>query len=419
MKAMKEPYDVLIVGGGLVGASLATALGGQPLRVALMEAMSFGGEGQRRLDERAIALACGSQRILKTLGVWQRMAAGAEPIHRVHVSDRGHFGAVRIHCREEGVDALGYVASSGVLGDALAASLADVGNLEVICPARLIDVGVSASGVEAQIEHASGQGLIRTRLLVAADGGESAVRRRLGIGAIRWDYGQSAVIATVRPERPHRQTAYERFTETGPLALLPVTDERCAVIWTVRPEQACGLAALSDAAFASALYKQFGSRLGRFSDPSARSAYSLRLVRSREQVRRRVAVIGNAAHALHPIAGQGFNLGLRDVAALAEVLADGARVGRDPGDLELLRDYARRREHDQRVVVYLTDGLARLFSSPLPPVTVLRDLGLVALERLPQLKHLLARQTMGLAGRLPRLVRGLSLSPPSSGAHHG
>jgi len=217
------------------------------------------------------------------------------------------------------------------------------------------------------------------------------------------------VITNVTPERAHHNRAFERFTDSGPLALLPMGDNRCSVVWTVRGDRADEVMSLEDAPFLNALQERFGARLGSFLRVGKLRAYPLKLVRAEEHVRPRLALIGNAAHTLHPVAGQGFNLGLRDVAVLAEVLSNAAAAGRDIGALEVLQDYARWRRRDHFKMIAFTDGLARVFANPLAPLRALRNIGLLTVDVVPPLKHVLTRHTMGLAGKLPRLARGLSL----------
>lgn len=406
---MTNDYDILIIGGGLVGASLACALGGQALRVGLIEAKPFATRAQPDYDERSIALSYGSQRIFAAMNLWPALADGCTPIQRIRISDRGHFGAARLDAAEEGVAALGYVAPARVIGQALAARLAEFSNIEMLCPAQVDAVRLDAEAAEVSVRIGASTQLLRSRLVVAADGAHSLVREQLGIETAHWQYDQTAVIANITPERPHANTAYERFTDTGPLALLPLQDNRCSLVWTVRNAQVDVLMQLDDAAFLAALQERFGQRLGRLLKVGTRQAYPLNLVRAREAVRARLALIGNAAHSLHPVAGQGFNLGLRDVAALADVLVEALHDGVDIGNLAVLQRYADARRRDQRGVIAFTDGLARIFSNPLAPVAVARNLGLVAVDLLPPCKHFLSRRTMGLAGRLPRLARGLSL----------
>jgi 2-octaprenyl-6-methoxyphenol hydroxylase len=406
---MDYDSDVLIVGGGLVGASLACALGKAGMEVAVVEAHTFRIDAQPNYDERSIALAQGSQRIFSGLGLWGALADQVCPIHTIHVSDRGRFGFTRLRREEEGVPALGYVASARILGNTLIEGLHQLPGVRLMAPARLSEFRIGSDAVEADLETEGASRTHRARLLVAADGVNSAVRDRLGIRTRQWDYGQTAVIANVTPEQPHDNVAYERFTDTGPMALLPLLGDYCALVWTVRSQQAEELLALDDAQFLARLQHRFGYRLGRFVQVGERHAYRLQLLRARESIRPRLALLGNAVHTLHPVAGQGFNLGLRDVAALAEVVIDARRGGTDIGDIGVLKRYADWRQADQRRVVAFTDGMVRLFSQPLPPVAWLRDAGMLALDLFPPAKRWFGRMTMGRAGRLPRLARGLEL----------
>jgi Ubiquinone biosynthesis hydroxylase, UbiH/UbiF/VisC/COQ6 family len=268
-------------------------------------------------------------------------------------------------------------------------------------------------GVALDIQVGDERRGITTRLLVAADGGDSSVRDRLGIRVEGHDYGQDAVVTTVLADRPCPGQAFERFTDTGPLAMLPMPGGRYSVVWTCRPTETAELLALTESDFSARLQARFGWRLGRLSAPSPRQAYPLRLRLVRETIHERLVLIGNAAHTLHPVAGQGFNLGLRDVAALAEVLGEAARCGQDPGSADTLADYKRWRGRDQVATAWLTDTLARLFVVPWRPVRLARNLGLLGLDLVPAARRRLARRLMGLAGALPRLARGLPLE-----AHH-
>jgi len=406
---MTDETDILIIGGGLVGASLAVALGQAGLTVTVVEACPLSVDQQPNYDERSIALAQGSQCIFSALGLWQSLQDEVCPIHTIHVSDRGHFGFTRLRREQQGVPALGYVATARVLGKTLLDQLDRLPNVQTLAPAQLIDFQVHADGVSTRLMQKDQTLECSARLLVAADGAQSSVRDQLGIHSTRRDYGQTAVIANVTAERGHENVAYERFTDTGPLALLPMTGQRCALVWTVRSDQCDDIMSLDDAQFLSRLQERFGYRLGRFVKVGQRYAYPLQLLQSKESIRPRMALIGNAAHTLHPVAGQGFNLGLRDVAALAEVIMDARRKGLDIGDNTVLARYAEWRQTDQRRVVAFTDGMIRLFGHSLPPVTWLRDAGMLALDICPPAKRWFGRLTMGRAGRLPRLARGLEL----------
>ena len=406
---MAEHYDILIVGGGLVGASLVCALAGQGMTIGLVESAPFGSRGQAGFDDRAIALAAGSQRIFAGMGLWDAIAPSATPIERIHVSDRGRFGFTRLDRREEGVAALGYVVLSRDLGRVLAERLQRLDGVELITPAEVTDIDNSATPARVQLNREGQPAGVTADLVVAADGARSRVREALGIETSEWDYRQTALITNIRTARPHGNVAYERFTDQGPIALLPMSEGRCSVVWTLPAAQVDAVLALNDAACLARLQERFGYRLGRFERIGRRDAYPLTLVRARESVRSRLALIGNAAHTLHPIAGQGFNLGLRDVAALAEVVCDAHRAGRDIGEAGVLQQYADWRRADHPAVIAFTDGLTRLFTNPLAPVALLRDAGMLAMDLLPPAKRLFGRLTMGRSGRLPRLARGVEL----------
>ena len=404
-----QRYDILIVGGGLVGAALVGALQGRDLRIAVVEAVQFEARTEAGYDDRTIALAYGTRRIFETLGLWDALAKDATPIHRIHVSDRGHCGFTRMDREEESLPALGYVVPARVLGQVLGDVARAARGVDFYCPAVLADLNIETERATASLLRDDEPLLLSTRLVVAADGAGSAVRDRFGIPLIERDYGQTAVIANITPQLPHRHVAYERFTDTGPMAVLPMAEDRCAVVWTVDSRVSGEIMALSDDAFLSRLQERFGYRLGRFERVGRRQAYPLRLVKAQESVRHRLALVGNAAHTLHPIAGQGFNLGVRDVAVLAEVLVDALTEGHDPGELAVLTRYDTWRHADHQGVTAFTDGLARLFTLPIPALGMARGAGMIALDLLPPAKRLLTRVTMGRAGRIPRLARGLPL----------
>jgi 2-octaprenyl-6-methoxyphenol hydroxylase len=399
--------DVVIAGGGMIGASLAVALAPLKLRVALVETAPLGSESQPSFDERTTALSNGSRRIYEGMGIWPAVAHEATPIRRIHVSDRGRFGFARIDAAEQGVAALGYVLANRALGAALWARLSTNEHLTVHCPATATGLSKHGEDLEVAVERGGSPLRIACRLLVAADGANSSIRRALGIEATTWNYDQVAVITNVLPQKFHDHVAYERFTPTGPVALLPMNEGRCTVVWTLAPDRAQQVMAESDAEFLRELQEAFGMRLGRFTRVGRRHSYPLALTRADEQVAERVVIIGNAAQGLHPIAGQGFNLGLRDVATLAELIAEHRA---DLGSGEMLERYREWRRSDRRTVVAFTDGLVRLFGSPLAGVKMARDLGLLAFDLLPPAKGALSRLSMGVSGRLPKLARGLPLT---------
>ncbi len=404
-------YDLVIIGGGMVGASLAISLSEQPLRIALIEAAPLRTDATPPCyDDRAIALSFGSRRIFEGMGLWANIAAQTTAIKNIHVSDQGRFGFTRLSAQQENVDALGYVATARQLGAVLMAQLQHCNNLTIISPATLTELKLSDDHATTVISQDDGNTeTITSKLVIAADGGNSHVRRQLDIRTTDRDYRQTAIIANITPEKPHRHVAYERFTQNGPLALLPMPDNRCSLVWTCTPEDAERVLQLSDADFLAELQPCFGKRLGRFVKVGKRNSYPLKLIQAQEQVRARLALIGNAAHTLHPIAGQGFNLGLRDVAALAQNVVDASLVGDDIGALSVLENYSQWRQRDHRQVIAFTNTLVQTFSNQFPPLAFARNLGLVATDVVPPLKHLLARHSMGITGKLPRLARGLPL----------
>jgi 2-octaprenyl-6-methoxyphenol hydroxylase len=402
-------YDILIVGGGLVGASLLRALRGRGLRIAVVEAVQFETRTEAGYDDRAIALAHGTQRIFSSLGLWSGMENDVTPIHRIHVSDRGHCGFTRMDRAEEGLPALGYVVPARVLGQVLGNVARDDEAVDLYCPATLAELTLGVDAACATVVQEDMSKILTARLVVAADGAGSVVRDRLGIAVTGHDYGQTAVIANITPQLPHRNVAFERFTDTGPLAVLPMSEGRCALVWTVDSREAGTVTGMPDNEFLGRLQERFGYRLGRLERVGRRQAYPLRLVKAEESVRHRLALVGNAAHTLHPIAGQGFNLGVRDIAVLAEVLVDALAEGRDPGELAVLNRYDAWRHADHQRVTAFTDVLARLFTLPLPALGMARAAGMLALDLLPPAKRTLTHLTMGRSGRLPRLARGLPL----------
>jgi 2-octaprenyl-6-methoxyphenol hydroxylase len=411
---VSDSFDIAIVGGGMVGASLAVALKGLDARVALIEAVPHGAATQPSFDERTTALSNGSRRILETLGVWPDVAAMATPIAKIHVSDRGHFGFARIDAADQGLNALGYVVPNRLLGSALWSQLRNRNDVHVYCPAQVSRVVGDQDSVELEVPAAGGDKcVIKTRLVVAADGIESAVREAFGVAADVRDYEQTAVITTVLPRKFHEYVAYERFTESGPLALLPLTDGRCTLVLTLNRALAEAAMGWSDEEFLTELQHRFGFRLGRFLKVGRRFAYPLSLTRARRTSAGRCVIVGNAAQGLHPVAGMGFNLGLRDVASLAELVAEhcGEPASRDLGNAALLSAYDAWRAADRREIIGFTDGLVRLFSNPLGAVQRLRNLGLLAFDLMPPAKAALSSLSTGAAGRVPKLARGVALAP--------
>jgi len=402
---MNQDYDVAIVGGGMVGASFALALRATSLRVLLIESFAPDSTQQPSFDERTTALGNGSRQIFESLGVWGAMSADAAPIRSIHVSDAGRFGVARLDAQEQGVEAFGYVVPNRVIGRVLWQALRDAPNITLAMPAKLESARSLAEGVELDVTADGKTQTLRAAVAVAADGAGSVLRASAGIEAGVEDYEQVAIVLNAGTDRPNVGEAFERFTPSGPLAVLPVSGGGYAVVWAVKPERARELVALSDEAFAAELLNAFGWRAGRWNRIGKRNTYPLSLSRAEETVAGRVVLIGNAAQALHPVAGQGFNLGLRDAATLAELLAS----DREPDFSELLARFASWRNEDRSGVTKFTDGLVKLFGSEKPGLPMVRNFGLLLFDLSPTAKRALSRVSWGFAGRMPRLARGLPL----------
>ncbi len=400
----KNHYDIIIAGGGMIGTSLALALAPLGLHVAMVEPVPRAAAEQPSFDDRSTALSRSSQRMFEALRLWQAIVPAATPITKLHVSDQGRFGFSHIDASEQGVEALGYVVINRVLGTVLQDALQQVAQLDIHCPARV--AAARAGPDQALVKLEDGKELTAA-LLVVADGARSAVRSMIGIEASQASYEQRGIIGNLLPEKSLENRAFERFTEQGPLAILPIADGRAGFVWTVAEHDAGRVLGLGDDCFLAELQAAFGYRLGSFSRVGKRDSYPLLLSRALRLTAPRAVLVGNAAHGLHPAAAQGFNLGLRDVAALCDCIAE---TPGDPGASQLLTRYADWRRHDQRKLVGFTDGLVRLFGSSMPPMRVLRDLGMLGFDLVPGVRSLFARHTMGLAGRLPRLSRGVPIT---------
>ncbi|HYM35500.1 MAG TPA: 2-octaprenyl-6-methoxyphenyl hydroxylase [Steroidobacteraceae bacterium] len=427
-----QQHDILICGGGLVGASLALALSQLEFDVALAEAVPFGKPEQPSFDERTTAISNGTQRIFNALGVWPLIERSATPIKKIHVSDRGRFGFARIDAQEQDLPQLGFVVVNRVMGEALWRRLQE-SKVKIYAPARVTalklvgdrqaitltsDLQPTAYDLHGRRECRTSQehcpASLQSRLVIAADGARSIVREAAGIGATHKDYEQTAVIATIACQKFHSHVAYERFTAEGPIAMLPLSDARVGLVWTLARKVANEVMQLNDADFIVRLQAAFGLRLGRFMQVGKRYSYALSLTQSEQHIAERLAIIGNAAQGLHPIAGQGFNLGLRDAACLAEVLADACRENPqvDPGGVGVLRRYADWRGEDRKGIVRFTDGLVRLFAQDFAPIKTVRDIGMLLFDLSPQAKDYLSQLSLGAAGKIPRMARGGSLRDP-------
>ncbi|MFI8337778.1 2-octaprenyl-6-methoxyphenyl hydroxylase [Pseudomonas taetrolens] len=388
--------NLAIIGGGLVGASLALALqAGAKARgwkIVLIEPFAPGNSYQPSYDARSSALSYGARKIYERLGLWSAIAERAEPILDIHVSDRGRFSTARLSAGEEGVPALGYVVENAWLGQCLWKGL-DPDVIIWRCPAEVTRLQPLEDGYRLTLNDET---TLECDLAVLADGGRSGLREQLGINVRQRPYDQSALIANITPSQPHAGMAFERFTDEGPMALLPLSDNRCALVWTRLGMDAQRLAELDERSFLRELQGVFGYRLGTLKQVGARHLYPLTLIEAEEQVRPHLAVLGNAAHSLHPIAGQGFNLSLRDAQALADALLTSDK---QPGDLATLLSYQQRQQLDQQLTIGFSDQVTRLFGSDQTLLSFGRNLGLLGLDLLPPAKRWFARQAMGLGTR--------------------
>lgn len=403
-------YDIVIVGGGMVGISLALLLRAQqPWNILLIEAQELAssdgpvsGAYSSSFDARSTALSWSSKNIYQSIGLWPQLKKHLSAIAQIHVSDRGHVGMTRIDAGDAKVDALGYVVENQWLGSVLLNQLTKT-DIQLLGSCKLETIEPLASGMRLQLQQADKDlQTIETKLLVIADGAGSTTAQQLGIQSQSTPYDQTGIIANVSLEKPHGGVAYERFTDQGPMALLPLADfkgrPRSALVWTQPRAMAETLMAADEQAFLEQLQLRFGYRLGHFKQLGKRVAYPLALTTATEQVRRHLVVMGNAAHSLHPVAGQGFNLSLRDAAALANSLAEaGDRIG----DLAVLQNYQQQQAIDQRNTVLFSDSLPKLFGLSSSIVALGRNSGLLAMDLIPSLRNSFAQFGMGMATREP------------------
>ncbi len=401
-----ENADVLIAGGGMVGLTLACALGEAGFEVVLIDRNDPAAARAATFDGRASAIAPASQRALAAIGVWPAMAPDAQPILEIRVSDGPSLLHLHYHHRELGEGPLGHMVENHVIRRALYAAVAGVETLRLRAP-RTVE-RMEGGGGRARIYLDDGS-TVSASLVVAADGRNSALRRGAGIRAVEWRYPQAGIVCTVAHERDHGGAAQERFLPAGPFAILPLRGRRSSLVWTERAELAPAIMALQKARFEDEMRQRFGDHLGAVRLLGPRWCHPLSFLHAESYVAKRLVLVGDAAHCMHPLAGQGLNMGLRDVAALAEVLVDGRRLGLDVGAEQMLVRYQRWRRFDNLVLLAATDSLNRLFSNDIPPLKLARDLGLAAVNRVPPLKRLLMRHAGGTLGKRPRLLQGQPL----------
>ncbi len=395
--------DVVVIGGGLVGLTIGIALGGAGLETAVIDGVDPAVMQGSAFDGRVCSIAQGSKRVLEGLGVWAGVARDAEPILEIRVSDGDAPLFLHYDHAEVGADPLGHIVENRHMRQALHARAQALSTVRYLAPVAVEGFTVDGHRVEAAL--ADGR-VVRARLAIAADGRHSRTRAAANIDTVHWSYPQTGIVCTVAHERPHRGIAHERFLPAGPFAILPMRGDRSSLVWTEHASLAPTLVDADPATFHRELARRFGDFLGTLEVVGPRWSYPLALTHAKRYVGERLALVGDAAHAIHPIAGQGFNLGIRDVAALAEMIVDRARLGLDIGSPDMLRGYERWRRFDTIVLVGVTDGLNRLFSNERPLVGLARDIGLAAVNQVPPLKRTFMRHAMGLVGELPRLTRG-------------
>jgi 2-octaprenyl-6-methoxyphenol hydroxylase len=395
--------ELIVVGGGLTGLTLAIACADAGLEVAVVDREDPATIVAEPFDGRTTAVAYGSMQVLDGIGLWPLLAKSAEPILEIRVADAASSLFLHYDHRDIGSAPLGHIIENRALRRALLERARTWHSLRHLAPLAVERV---ERRPEAAVAYLADGQVLRGELVAACDGRASPLRRAAGIKTIAWDYPQVSIVCTVRHELPHRGVAVEHFLPGGPFAILPMTGQRSSIVWTERAALAPSLLALDEPGFANELRRRFGDFLGAVEVVGPRWSYPLSLLHAQRYTAPRLALVGDAAHVIHPIAGQGLNLGIRDGAALAELVVDARRLGLDIAQGEVLARYERWRRFDNLTLAAVTDGLNRLFSNAVPPVRLARDVGLAIVDRLPPLKRLLMRHAMGMVGELPRLVRG-------------
>ena len=400
--------DVLISGGGMVGLTLGLACAQGGLKTVIVDSAPAALQLEPAFDGRVSALAYASVRLLTALGVWDDLAPHAQPIREILVTDGKVAGAtspfsLHFDAQEVGAESLGHIAENRHTRAALQAAVARAANLELIAPATIKSLATDAGSAVVTLADGS---QIAAALVIAAEGRESRLRAQMGINTIGWSYLQTGIVATVEHEKPHNGVAYEHFLPSGPFAILPMTGNRSSLVWTESKTKAPGLLALDETGFHAELARRFGDHLGTTRAAGPRWSYPLAFHIARDFVKPRFALAGDTAHGIHPIAGQGLNLGFKDAAALAEVLLDAARLGRDIGALDTLKRYERWRRFDSFTLAASTDAMNRLFSNDIAPLRHLRDLGLGVVDAIGPARRFFMRHAGGDVGKLPKLMKG-------------
>jgi 2-octaprenyl-6-methoxyphenol hydroxylase len=408
MNAPQRRVDLAVVGGGMTGLAIACATAGAGAEVALIDPVPWPDSIAPPFDGRVTAIARASRYLLEGIGVWSALEDEAQPIVDIEVSERASPFSVRYDHREVGSEPLGHIVENRVIRAGLIARAEALRGetLTLAVPDKVRRIERRRDKAWIELERG---GRLEARLIVGADGRNSLCRRAADIGVTRFPYEQTGIVATIAHEKPHRGLAVERFFPSGPLAILPMKGERSSIVWAAANDLAETLIDLNDEAFLGELEERFDPRLGEIALAGPRFHYPLSMAQAKRYADQRLALIGDAARAIHPIAGQGWNLALRDVAALAELAVDALRLGLDPGALSVLQRYERWRRFDSLALIAITDGLNRLFANDVLPLKLAREWGLGLVNRAPPLKRFFMRHAMGLVGDLPRLMRGEAL----------
>ena len=407
-------YDIIIAGGGMAGATAAIALSKLKYNIALVEPIQPELDTSPSFDQRAVALSAASISIFNTLGIWEKIEKLAEPISHIHISDQGHFGFTRLKAEDYGVEALGQVIPLDEAGPILWKILSEIKNIDLICPAKISEIDSAenqsqTNKITVTLNEESKEQKLTAKLMLAADGTFSSIANLAGIETKRTSYDQHAVIANIATELPHNNRAFERFTKNGPLALLPLTQNRMSLVWCQREKSLDRIMNYDDQQFIEELQKEFGFRLGQITKVGSRFQYPLSLHLPEKIYQGRTLLLGNAAHTLHPIAGQGFNIGLRDIAALYDSVQQAIKEEQDIGSKNFLQGFQEKTQGDKELTVNATDFLARIFTSEFLPVVVARNKGLCLLNKIPFVKKQLANAAMGFHGNSAQLTRGIGL----------
>ena len=398
--------DILIIGGGPVGGSLACALASAGMTSLIVDRAPAENQVAPTFDGRTTAIAQAPKKMLERIGLWDALGEAVSPILDIRVADGRSRLFLHYDHEDVGEDALGFMIENRHLRQAVLTAGAAQSEITYLAPAEIADLSRTETGISAGLEDGRH---VTAALVVGADGRQSFVREHAGLPLTQWPYHQSGIVCTVGHEKPHHNIAHEHFYPAGPFAILPLTGNRSSIVWTESEEDAARIVALPAPDFLHELEQRYGDFMGRLEVIGPRSSYPLSLQYTKTSTANRLALAGDSAHGLHPIAGQGLNMGLRDVAALAEVLAEARRLGLDIGAAHVLQKYDRWRRFDNTMMLASTDGLNRLFSNDIPPVRIARDLGLAAVNRAGPLKNFFMHQAMGLTGNLPRLLKGEAL----------